>query len=132
MVSCLLGFSFAFYDVREVTRGIEKNGQFRQAWKPLLLDVVLAIVLFSLALYGLALGIVSITILRSVIAFAPTMFLGRFVFSWRREQRNHKEIQSVGSGRAILYAVPKELTPDEKFRIRWDMQQRLHQKSGRV
>ena len=130
VVSGVLGFLFGFYNVREVTGRIEKKGEFRRAWKPLLLVIVSAIALFSLALYALALGIVSITILRSVIAFAPTMFLASFLFSWIWEERNHKEMQSVGSWRATVYAIPKGLTAEEKFRIRWDVQQRRHQKSG--
>ena len=129
VVSGIIGFVLGSYDVREVTRGIGKNGEFRRAWKPLLLVAVSAIVLLSLTLYGLMIGIVSITILSSAFAFAPTMFLGRFVFSWRWEERNHKEIQSEGSWRATLYAIPKGLTSDEKFKIRWDMQQRLRQRS---
>ena len=132
VASGILGFALGSYDVREVTHGIEKNGEFRRAWKQLLLVAVLAVVLVSLASYGLMIGIVSITNLSSAFAFAPTMFLGRFVFSWRWEERNHKEIQSEGSWRATLYAIPKRLTSDEKFKIRWNMQQRLRQRSHRL
>lgn len=130
VVGSILGFAVGSYEARTVTSSIEKHGKFRRAWKPLLLVIGLAILVFPLSAYGLTLGIVSFGTMYSAVAFVPMMSLGDLAVSWRWEKRNHKEIQTLGSWRATLYAIPKGLNAAERYKYRWDMEQRLRQRSG--
>jgi len=120
-VSAFGGFTAGAISTGRLTRGIEKNGEYRLSRNRLLLVLGLAIPTGAALMFVIVSGAIPLSIMMQFYSFysaIPALYFGGVITFRRWELKNGKEIHWEGAWIGTFYAVPKGLTWQQQLDYR--------------
>jgi len=132
-VSGVAGFTSGAIFADRLMQGIEKNGEYRQSGKRLLLVLGLAIVIWAVLIYVIISEAIPLSILvqfYSIYAALPALYFGGAITFRRWELKNGKEVHWEGVWTGTFYAIPVGLTWQQRYQYRYEQQARLRMRNS--